>query len=75
VKLTPDHKRPHAINPESDPNDTDAWQSLCGRHQVIKKNYWDHTTDWLNVYAIVQAASEKEKRRNYEFLKEYFGDK
>jgi hypothetical protein len=72
VKLTPDHKRPHAIDPRSDPKNVDAWQALCGRHQVVKKNYWDHTTGWLNVYAIVQAASEEEKRRVYEFLKEYF---
>lgn len=75
VKLTPDHKRPHAMDPTTDPDDPDAWQALCGRHQVVKKNYWDHTTGWLNVYAIVQAASESEKRRIYEFLKEYFGDK
>jgi hypothetical protein len=74
VKLTPDHKRPHAVDPGSDPRDIDAWQALCGRHQVIKKNYWDHTTGWLNVPAIVQAASEEEKRRVYEFLKGYFGD-
>jgi len=72
VRLTPDHKRPHAVNPQSDPRDVDAWQALCGRHQVIKKNYWDHITGWLNVYAIVQAASEDDKRSVYEFLKEYF---
>jgi hypothetical protein len=75
VKLTPDHKRPHAIDPAADPKNPEAWQALCGRHQVVKKNYWDHTTGWLNVYAIVQAASETEKRRVYEFLKSYFGDK
>lgn len=74
VKLTPDHRRPHAIDPRSDPQDPDAWRALCGRHQVIKKNYWDDTTGWLNVYAIVQAASEPEKRKVYEFLKVYFGD-
>jgi len=75
VKLTPDHKRPHAIDPAADPKNPDAWQAFCGRHQVVKKNYWDHTTGWLNVYAIVQAASETEKRRVYEFLRSYFGDK
>ncbi len=74
VRLTPDHKRPHAVDPKSDPSDSGAWQALCGRHQVMKKNYWDDATGWLNVYAIVQAASEQEKRRVYEFLKEYFGD-
>jgi hypothetical protein len=73
VKLTPDHKRPHAIDPAAGPKNPDAWQALCGRHQVVKKNYWDHTTGWLNVYAIVQAASEAEKRRVYEFLKAYYG--
>ena len=72
VKLTPDHKRPHAIDPAADPKNPDAWQALCGRHQVVKKNYWDDTAGWLNVYAIVQAASEPEKRRVYEFLKKYF---
>jgi hypothetical protein len=75
VKLTPDHKRPHAVDPKADPKDPGAWQPLCGRHQVVKKNYWDDTTGWLNVYAIVQAASEPEKRRVYEFLKKYFGAK
>ncbi len=74
VKLTPDHKRPHSVDPESDPEDMYVWQALCGRHQVVKKNYWDHITGKLNVYAIVQAASEEEKKRVYEFLKEYFGD-
>jgi len=74
VKLTPDHKRPHAVDPAADPRNPNAWQALCGRHQVVKKNYWDHTTGWLNVYAIVQAASEAEKRRVHEFLKSYFED-
>jgi hypothetical protein len=72
VRLSPDHKTPHSINPQNDPNDGSKWQALCGRHQVMKKNYWDHNTGWLNVYAIVQAASEPEKRRVYEFLKQYF---
>ena len=40
----------------------------------MKKNYWDDESSWLNVYAIVQAAAEAEKRRVYEFLKGYFGD-
>lgn len=74
VKLTPDHKAPHATGLEIDPRDPSQWQALCGRHQVMKKNYWDDTTGWLNVYAIVQSASEQEKREVYEFLKKYFGD-
>jgi hypothetical protein len=74
VKLTPDHKSPHASGIRINPEDPNQWQALCGRHQVMKKNYWDDTTGWLNVYAIVQSASEKEKRKVYQFLKQYFGD-
>jgi len=72
VRLSPDHKQPHSLNPDTDPDDPDKWQPLCARHQIIKKNYWDHETGWLNVYGIVQAASEKEKRKIYEFLRDYF---
>jgi hypothetical protein len=53
VRLTPDHKQPHSINPATDPDDPDQWQALCGRHQVMKKNYWDNTTGKLNAYAVV----------------------
>lgn len=74
IRLTPDHKQPHSLNPDTDPNDSDKWQPLCGRHQVMKRNYWDDETGRLNVYAIVQAASESEKRHVYEFLKSYFGE-
>jgi hypothetical protein len=74
VRLTPDHRTPHSINPKTDPEDPSRWRSLCGRHQVMKKNYWDDKTGWLNVYAIVQSASEKEKREVYRFLKSYFQD-
>ena len=74
VRLTPDHKTPHAVNPATDPEDPSSWQALCGRHQVIKKNYWDHMTGKMNVYAIVQAAPDQVKREVYRFLKAYFGD-
>jgi hypothetical protein len=37
VTLTPDHKRPHSIDPKADPNNAAQWQVLCGRHQVVKK--------------------------------------
>lgn len=57
------------------PDDVSAWQALCGRHQVMKKNYWDDATGKINVYAIVQAAPEREKRRVYDFLQQYFQDK
>lgn len=75
VRLTPDHKLPHSINANADPTDPDKWQPLCGRHQVVKKNFWDHETGKLNTYAIVQAASENDKIRVYEFLKAYFEDR
>ena len=74
VKLTPDHKTPHALHAEVDPRDPTKWQPLCGRHQVMKKNYWDDDTGWLNVLAIVQSASEEQKRQVLEFLKLYFQD-
>lgn len=74
VRLTPDHKQPHSLNPDVDPTLPEKWQPLCGRHQVMKKNYWDDDTGWLNVMAIVQSASEEEKRRVLEFLRSYFGE-
>jgi len=73
VKLTPDHKNPHSLNPDADPKDPEQWQALCGRHQVTKKNYWDTTTGKLNVYAIVQFAPESEKKQIFDFLLSYFG--
>jgi len=73
VKLTPDHKNPHSVNPDADPKDPEQWQALCGRHQVTKKNYWDTTTGKLNVYAIVQFSTEPEKREVFHFLLSYFG--
>lgn len=74
VRLTPDHRLPHALHAEADPRDPAKWQPLCGRHQVMKKNYWDDETGWLNVVAIVQSASEAEKREVLAFLKRYFGE-
>ncbi len=74
VKLTPDHRTPHALHAEANPKDPTKWQPLCGRHQVMKKNYWDDETGWLNVFAIVQSASEVQKREVFEFLKQYFGE-
>lgn len=74
VRLTPDHKLPHSLDAEADPQDASKWQPLCGRHQVMKRNYWDDETGWLNVLAIVQSASEEQKRQVLEFLKDYFQD-
>ena len=39
VRLTPDHKNPHSLRPDIDPKDPSKWQPLCGRHQIMKKNY------------------------------------
>jgi hypothetical protein len=75
VKLTADHKNPHSLDPNSDPDDPDQWQALCGRHQVTKKNYWDTATGKLNTYAIVQAANAKDKREAFLFLLDYHGYK
>ena len=72
VKLTPDHRTPHSVHAETDPRDSSKWQPLCGRHQIMKKNYWDDETGWLNVVAIIQSASEEQKREVFEFLKRYF---
>lgn len=72
VKLTPDHKTPHSLHAETDPKDSSKWQPLCGRHQVMKKNYWDDDSGWLNVVAIVQASSEEQKRQVFKFLINFF---
>jgi hypothetical protein len=73
VKLTPDHKNPHSLNPTADPSDPNQWMALCGRHQVTKKNYWDSTTGKMNTYAIIQFAPRYEKEIVFQFLLEYFG--
>ncbi|MDX1995370.1 MAG: hypothetical protein SF029_23500 [bacterium] len=73
VRLTPDHKTPHSFAADIDPTDPDQWQALCGRHQVIKKNYWDNRTGKLNVSAIIQAASREEKHMVLRLLLDYFG--
>lgn len=73
VKLTPDHTTPHSVNPNSDPNDPGQWQALCGRHQVMKKNFWDGATGKINLIAVLQAASMKQKKAALDFLQKYFG--
>ncbi len=40
----------------------------------MKKNFWDHGSGKLNVYAIVQSASKSVKREIYEYLRAFFGD-
>jgi len=72
IKLTPDHLNPHSLNPASDPNDPKAWRALCGRHQVMKKNFWDNQTGKLNILAILQCASLREKKEALVFLQTYF---
>ena len=61
------------MNVETDPGDPNQWRVLCGRHQVMKKNFWDDRTGKINVYAVIQAASEQEKRIVFAFLVDYFG--
>ena len=72
VRLTPDHKSPHSIQSEIDPKDPSKWQPLCGRHQVMKKNYWDDETGKLNVIAIIQSSSNTQKKEAFQFLENYF---
>ena len=72
IKLTPDHRTPHSVNPNSDPSNLDQWQALCGRHQVMKKNFWDGSTGKVNIIAILQAASAKQKKEALDFLLRYF---
>ena len=74
VKLTPDHLTPHSVDPNSDPTDATHWQALCGRHQVMKKNFWDGTTGKMNVLAILQASTKAQKAEALVFLKRYFGE-
>lgn len=74
VRLTPDHRRPHSVDAAADPNNPAEWQPLCGRHQVMKRNFWDDEAGWLNVIAILQSASEAQKREAYLFLQRYFDD-
>jgi len=73
VVLTPDHKAPHSVKPDSDPTDTTQWHALCARHQVMKKNFWDTNTGKLNYYALIQAASKKDKELVFQFLLDHYG--
>lgn len=74
VKLTPDHTTPHSVDPNSDPEDENQWQALCGRHQVMKKNFWDGATGKVNIIAILQAAGIRQKREALKFLQRYFNE-
>ncbi len=73
VQLTADHKNPHSVKPDSDPTNPKQWQALCGRHQVMKKNYWDSSTGKMNMFAIIQSATKTEKTIVFKFLLDYFG--
>lgn len=72
VKLTADHMIPHSLDPATDPTDPSKWQALCGRHQVMKKNFWDSSTGKFNIQGVLQAASRAEKKLAYDFLRNYF---
>lgn len=75
VRLTADHMVPHSINPASDPDDPTKWQALCGRHQVMKKNYWDSSSGKINLMGILQSVSKTQKLEALEFLTVYFNRK
>ena len=62
VRLQADHLRPHEMGSSATSTDATAWQALCGRHQVMKKNFWDCDTGKVNLVAALQAASLVEKR-------------
>ncbi|MBU3190157.1 restriction endonuclease [Clostridium bowmanii] len=72
VKLTADHLQPHSYGQVVDMDNPDDWQALCGRHQVVKKNFWNNKTGKLNIKAILQSVTVKEKEEAYNFLKDYF---
>lgn len=72
VKLTPDHVTPHSINPNTDTGDALQWQALCGRHQVMKKNYWDSASGKINVSGILQSVGVAQKQEALGFLLKYF---
>ncbi|WP_081070627.1 restriction endonuclease [Burkholderia stagnalis] len=73
VKLTPDHVTPHSINPNTDTTDPKQWQALCGRHQVMKKNYWDSGSGKINISGILQSIGKEQKEEALQFLLKYFG--
>ena len=73
VKLTADHMTPHSINPNTDRADPTQWQALCGRHQVMKKNYWDSGTGKINVTGVLQSLGKDQKTEALHFLLTYFG--
>lgn len=68
VRLQADHRRPHSVDAAADPKDSAAWAALCGRHQVMKKNFWDSTTGKINLIAVLQAASLADKRAAHAWL-------
>ncbi|MGI4846706.1 MAG: hypothetical protein ACRYGK_00990 [Janthinobacterium lividum] len=52
--------------------DPAQWLALCGRHQVMKKNYWDSGTGKINLVGILQSVGEKQKKEALNFLLNYF---
>ena len=71
VKLQVDHKTAHNHEDQGD-HSIDNFQLLCGRHNVIKKNFWDDQTGKLNTIAILQAIPEKDKKLALDWLNGYF---
>ncbi len=74
VHLTPDHQSPHSLGTRADASNPAHWRALCGRHQVMKKNFWDSSTGRINYIGLIQAAKFQDKREVFEVLKVYFAD-
>lgn len=74
VRLQMDHVTPHNMDSDS-PVSAEGWQLLCGRHQVMKKNFWDDATGKLNIIAILQAATWHDKQEALRFLETAFADR
>jgi hypothetical protein len=74
VHLTPDHNSPHSLRTPADPSNPADWRALCGRHQVMKKNFWNSSTGRINYIGIIQAAKIDDKREVFEMLRTYFAE-
>jgi 5-methylcytosine-specific restriction endonuclease McrA len=69
VKLQVDHIDPHSLDGS---DDIENYQALCGRHQVVKKNFFSGKENVPNVLELVRNSGVKEKEEAYKFLDGYF---
>lgn len=71
-RLQYDHINPHSLS-TPDPQDVnrpEAWQRLCERHNLKKRNYFANGR--LQMLPAIRDASKSEKRAVYDFLHEFF---